>query len=76
MHNRYRQGESGQPCASPLEGLDIGVHGADHTDEVLKCVCATRLTWGRCRVSGHSPTSTRAGSRDIGRQRSSGRPGT
>jgi hypothetical protein len=30
-------------------------------------VCVTRLTWGRCRVSGHSPTS-RAGSRDIGQQ--------
>eukprot|EP00966_Prymnesium_polylepis_P233761 5407156-Prymnesium_polylepis.1 len=39
------------------------------------CVCFTRLTWGRCRVSGHSPIS-RAGSLDIGRQRSSGRPGT
>eukprot|EP00966_Prymnesium_polylepis_P024874 573649-Prymnesium_polylepis.1 len=39
------------------------------------CVCGTRLSWGRCQVSGHSPTS-RAGSRDIGRQRSSGRPGT
>ena len=39
------------------------------------CVCVTRLTWGRCRVSRHPPTS-RVGSRDIGRQRSSGRPGT
>jgi hypothetical protein len=39
------------------------------------CVCVTRLTWGRCRASGETPTS-RAGTRGIGRQRSSGRPGT
>eukprot|EP00966_Prymnesium_polylepis_P138971 3211152-Prymnesium_polylepis.1 len=39
-------------------------------------VCVTRLTWGRCRVSGHSPTSRGGFPRHRTRQRSSGRPGT